>query len=107
MSKWQQFFTGGLWLVGVTVNVAHASQNATFECTAGAAQVCYFSIVKEPGGMQSFVVQGHQRTSIIGLAPGHDWYLVAVNHAAPTSLAACQNAKFPCKIGLVHVGVNQ
>jgi hypothetical protein len=107
MSTWQQLLAGIVTLVGVMENVAHASQNATFECAAGAAQVCYFGIVRQPGGMQSFVVQGHQRTTIVGLAPGRDWYLVAVNHAVPASLIACQNAKFPCKIGLVHIGVNQ
>jgi hypothetical protein len=89
------------------INVAHASENATFECDAGAAQVCFFSIVRQPAGLQNFVVQGHQRTAIAGLAPGHDWYLVAVNHPAPANQIACQHASFPCKVGIVHLGVNQ
>jgi hypothetical protein len=96
-----------LGLAGVTSKVADASENATFECAAGAAQVCYFSIIRQPGGLQNFVVQGHQRTAIAGLAPGHDWYLVAVNHPAPANLLACQHANFPCKAAIVHLGVNQ
>lgn len=110
MSRRQQFLatlSGILGLAGITADLAHASENATFECAAGAAQVCYFSIVRQPAGLQNFVVQGHQRTSIPGLAPGHDWYLVAVNHHAPLSALACQHASFPCKVAIVHVGVNQ
>jgi hypothetical protein len=99
--------TGIIGLIGVMANVANSSQNATFECAAGATQVCYFSIIRQPGGLQSFVVQGHQRTSIAGLAPGQDWYLVAVNHPAPPTPIACQNANFLCKVGIVHLGVNQ
>jgi hypothetical protein len=96
-------------LIGVAglANIAHASDNATFECAAGPAQVCFFSIIRQPAGLQNFVVQGHQRTSIAGLAPGHDWYLVAVNHPAPTSLTACQHANFVCKAAIVHLGVNE
>jgi hypothetical protein len=106
MSRCQRLLAALSGIVGL-VNVANASENGTFECAAGAAQVCYFSIVRQPSGLQSFVVQGHQRTSIAGLAPGHDWYLVAVNHPVPASLNACQHANFVCKVGLVHHGVNQ
>jgi hypothetical protein len=98
---------GVLGLAGVMFTEANASVNATFECAAGAAQVCYFSILRQPGGTQNFVVQGHQRTAIAGLAPGRDWYLVAVNHPAPASLNACQHANFRCKVAIVHLGVNQ
>lgn len=99
--------SGILGLAGAGVAVANASENVTFECTAAAAQVCFFSIVRQPARLQNFVVQGHQRTSIAGLAPGVDWYLVAVNHQAPPNVFACQHASFPCKVALVHVGVNQ
>jgi hypothetical protein len=94
-------------LAGVMANFANASENAIFECSAGASQVCFFSIVRQPDGLQNFVVQGHQRTSIAGLAPGHDWYLVAVNHSPPANAFACQHAKFPCKVEMVHLGVNE
>ena len=110
MSGRQRLLAGLSFMFGlaaVMVNVANASESATFECAAGAAQVCYFSIVRQPAGLQNFVVQGHQRTAIAGLAPGHDWYLVAVNHPAPASLAACQHANFVCKASVVHLGVNQ
>jgi hypothetical protein len=107
MSEYKRLIIGLLGTVSVMFNVAQASQNATFECSAGPAQVCYFSIVRQPNGLQSFVVQGHQRTTISGLAPGHDWYLVAVNHPVPASLSACQNATFVCKVRIVHLGVNQ
>jgi hypothetical protein len=110
MSEYQRSIaalSGILLLAGGIINVANASENATFQCAAGAAQVCYFSIVRQPNGLQNFVVQGHQRTSIAGLAPGHDWYLVAVNHPVPASLIACQHANFVCKVGIVHLGVNQ
>jgi hypothetical protein len=106
MSKRLYFLAALSGFLGLTA-VADASQNATFECAAGAAQVCFFSIVRQPGGLQNFVVQGHQRTSIAGIAPGHDWYLVAVNHPAPATAAACQSAIFTCKVGVVHLGVNQ
>ena len=98
MSKYQRIFAALSGILGL-VNVANASENATFECAAGAAQVCYFSIIRQPNGLQNFVVQGHQRTSIAGLAPGHDWYLVAVNHPVPASLIACQHANFVCNHG--------
>jgi hypothetical protein len=110
MSRHKRFLaalSGILGLAGVMVNVANASENATFECAAGVSQVCYFSIVRQPGRLQNFVVQGHQRTSVAGLAPGHDWYLVGVNHPAPPSLVACQHANFVCKAAIVHLGVNQ
>jgi hypothetical protein len=110
MSKYQRWFTalsGVFLLTGIMAAEGSASGNATFECAAGPAQVCYFSILRQPGGMQNFVVQGHQRTAISGLAPGVDWYLVAVNHPAPVNVDACRRANFPCKVAIVHLGTNQ
>ena len=107
MSRRQRLLIALIGLTGPLINAAFASENATFECAAGAGQVCYFSIVRQPGGLQNFVVQGHQRTAIAGLAPGHDWYLVAVNHPAPATAIACQHAIFTCKVAIVHLGVNQ
>ena len=91
----------------VTYTNANASQSATFACAAGPAQVCYFSIPRQPNATQNFVVQGGQRTSIAGLAPGHDWYEVGINHPPPATAYACQHANFRCKVGVIRLGTNQ
>ena len=96
-----------LGLTGVICGTANASENAIFECAAGASQVCYFSIIRQPGGTQNFQVQGHQRTAMSGLAPGRDWYLVAVDHPTPAGMDACRQAKFRCKVAILHRGSNQ
>jgi hypothetical protein len=98
------------WLAGLCCLVAtqaSASENAIFECAAATSQVCYFSILRQPGGSQSFMVQGHQRTTLPGLAPGRDWYLVSVGQPTPSSMDACKQAKFPCRVAVVHRGNNQ
>ncbi len=107
LQRWIAVLGGFLALAGGISIAANASESATFECTAGPSQVCFFSIVRQPAGMQTFVVQGHQRLAVAGLAPGRDWYLVAVNHPAPPNVIACRAAKFPCKIAIVHLGTNQ
>ena len=63
-----------LGFAGLPTIPAEASENATFECLAGPAQICYYGILRPPGRVQSFVVQGHQRLTISGLAPGNDVY---------------------------------
>ena len=99
--------SGVMALVCAMAIAANASENAIFECTSGASQICYFNILRQPGGTQTFAVQGHQRIAMAGLAPGRDWYLVAVDHAAPASMAACQNANFRCKAAIVQRGTNR
>ena len=96
-----------LGLVGLLTVPVAASENATFECLAGPAQVCHYGILRPPSRIQSFVVQGHQRLTVSGLAPGVDWYLVTVDHALPTGVDACRRATFRCKVGLVQHGTNQ
>jgi hypothetical protein len=110
MSRTQQWLTvlsGVLGLIGLVLTDARASENATFECAAGPSQLCHFSILRPPRGLQSFVVQGHQRTVVSGLAPGLDWYLMTINQPTPTMVDACQHAKFRCKAAIVQRGVNQ
>jgi hypothetical protein len=94
-------------LLNLVAGAAMASENATFECASGPSQVCNFSIIRQPGGAQKFAVQGRQRTVIPGLAPGQDWYLVAVGHPAPANLDACRRAAFQCKAAIVQHGVNR
>jgi hypothetical protein len=105
--RWLVMLSEVVGLAGMLSVAANASGSATFQCAAGPSQVCYFSILRQPNGKQNFVVQGHQRTAIAGLAPGVDWYLVAVNHPTPASLNACRTANFPCKIAIVRLGTNQ
>jgi len=96
-----------LGFAGMPSIPAEASENATFECLAGPAQICYYGILRPPGRVQSFVVQGHQRLTISGLAPGNDVYMVAIDHAIPAGVDLCRRASFRCKVGMVHRGTNQ
>jgi hypothetical protein len=105
--RWSAALSGALGLFCLAAVDADASENATFECAAGPSQLCHFSIVRQPGGLQNFVIQGRQRTVVSGLAPGRDWYLVTVNQPTPAYVAACQQASFRCKAAIVRRGLNQ
>jgi hypothetical protein len=107
MPKVQRWLMAILTLAGFAQIEARASESATFECAAGPSQLCHFSILRQLGAMQSFAVQGHQRTVIAGLAPGVDWYLTTVNQPTPTTANACRSAHFLCKAALVKRGLNQ
>ncbi len=106
----KRWLTGSVELVAflsLIFNVSQASENATFECAAGPTQLCNFSIIRQPGGAQKFVIQGRQRNVIPGLAPGLDWYMVTVGRPTPAGIDACRHASFRCKVAIVQHGVNQ
>ena len=65
--------------------------------TRVAAQVCFFSIVRQPAQLQNFVVQGHQRTPLPVLHPVliGIWWRSTIPLRA--NLVACQHANFLCK----------